>query len=200
MVAQSKNKLLPTTQLAALLAQTMADPYQTPKTGPGFLEHARFGTASRLLTCLTNEQLVDALYVADDVDASLSFALIAPCNSKPEELMARSIVCQLRHKPVLAGKADTEMANVSRISFLDPEDLGLGMWTADQGSGEFRRLVEPDEIMRMVGKWSSFETEAIDNICRELASSVENQAYAFEHRKPSPDILQSTAIEWEQSI
>ncbi|KAI8319313.1 hypothetical protein GQ54DRAFT_293046 [Martensiomyces pterosporus] len=40
----------------------------------------------------------------------------------------------------------------------------------------------------------------VEAICNELASSVENQAHAYDSPRPKPDILKSTSIEWEQSI
>ncbi|KAI9505612.1 IucC family-domain-containing protein [Coemansia spiralis] len=54
--------------------------------------------------------------------------------------------------------------------------------------------------MRLVGKWNSYSSAAVDNICCELASSIENQAYAYKNRPPAPSVAFSTAIEWEQSI
>ncbi|KAJ1959638.1 hypothetical protein GGI12_004237 [Dipsacomyces acuminosporus] len=54
--------------------------------------------------------------------------------------------------------------------------------------------------MVQVGEWNSSKEPMVEAICKELASSVENQAYAYANPPPSPDVLKSSAIEWEQSI
>ncbi|KAJ1725293.1 hypothetical protein LPJ53_000520 [Coemansia erecta] len=54
--------------------------------------------------------------------------------------------------------------------------------------------------MEIVGKWNSYEADKIQAICAELDSSIENQTCAYKNRRPDPDILASTATEWEQSI
>ncbi|KAJ1840811.1 hypothetical protein LPJ73_006319, partial [Coemansia sp. RSA 2703] len=54
--------------------------------------------------------------------------------------------------------------------------------------------------MDTVGQWNSYEADKIKAICAELDSSIANQSCAYKNRGPDPDILASTATEWEQSI
>lgn len=53
--------------------------------------------------------------------------------------------------------------------------------------------------MRAVGHWQQQPSESIAELCGELANSMDQVEYAFEHRNATPT-LASTPIQWEQSI
>ncbi|KAI9599158.1 IucC family-domain-containing protein [Syncephalis fuscata] len=53
--------------------------------------------------------------------------------------------------------------------------------------------------MQSVGRWQNISKETAAELCGELSSSMEQVAYAFEHRNSTPN-LASAPIQWEQSI
>ncbi|KAI8867164.1 hypothetical protein GQ42DRAFT_111416, partial [Ramicandelaber brevisporus] len=57
-------------------------------------------------------------------------------------------------------------------------------------------------LMRMFGTWAGVDAKNVDAICGELASSVENQAFAYANSPlaGTPSLRDSQPIEWEQSV
>ncbi|KAJ2793952.1 hypothetical protein H4R20_006381, partial [Coemansia guatemalensis] len=91
------------------------------------------------------------------------------------------------------------VGNVFAVSFLDPEDIGVGQWLLHEGT-KANPITNAGQIMTQVGLWNCYKDTLITMLCDELDSSTANQAHAYMSRRPDPDILASTAIEWEQSI
>ncbi|KAJ2561846.1 hypothetical protein GGH12_003642 [Coemansia sp. RSA 1822] len=187
--------------LDVLLASEITNPYLIPCTPAGYSKRALFAATSRLLTCLVNEEIADGYYVEGSTDgtSATSHLLIVPRASNPEAWKSNSIVAQVRHRPVLAKKPVADSAGVFAVRLLDPEDIGVGQWIMSADAAAVP-VTDAGQIMEHVGQWNAYKDAAVAAICRELRSSVDNQTYAYMHRRPEPSILSSTAIEWEQSI
>ncbi|KAF9282772.1 hypothetical protein BGZ68_005758 [Mortierella alpina] len=152
-----------------------------------------FATSSRLIVCLVNEGLMRATY--------LPVNNIAPIENLDPVALLRlqdlSIVVSLAHTPII----DEQGA----ILFLDCQDLQcpIFMSTTLTVGGMPAQLTEclcPSTLMRLVAaRIGKIEERLLNEICAELDSSVENMTHLFLHPHPEPT-LNSTAIEWEQSI
>ncbi|KAJ2558372.1 hypothetical protein EV175_000819 [Coemansia sp. RSA 1933] len=125
-----------------------------------------------------------------------------PLGQSPSNSIAgcHHVVSQMRHRPVVAKHTHGESLNVFVVTFLDPEDIGAHQWIHNVDSSVTDPVLDPRQIMSLVGRWNSYDDKVVENICRELDSSVANQAWAYKIRRPTPDIVASSAIEWEQSI
>ncbi|KAJ2054832.1 hypothetical protein GGH13_008065 [Coemansia sp. S155-1] len=186
--------------LRALLSTTGSAPHLLSRSPAGYVKRALHATVSRLLTCLVNEQIVDAYYVDHSSTDISSYMFAVPHESAPDAWATCSIVSQIFHKPVLAKTPLARYANVYRVRLLDPEEVGTSQWIQRRDYSCVVPVTEATQIMRLAGEWISCKPAVIEPICNELSSSVENQIYAYAHRKPEPNILTSTAIEWEQSL
>ncbi|KAJ1894680.1 hypothetical protein LPJ66_005041 [Kickxella alabastrina] len=186
--------------LQSHLSSCPHDPFMAPTTHTGYSKRAIFSATSRLLTCLVNEDIVNAYYVEYNHAMEISYIVFVPCGSETLELFGRSIVSQVRHRPILSGTPINASISACQVRMLDPEDLGLGQWIWRSESISFEQVADPSHIMLEVAKWNRYDGSKVQAICDELTSSVSNQLYAYEHRKLDPAILTSTAIEWEQSI
>ncbi|KAJ2856464.1 hypothetical protein GGI22_003810 [Coemansia erecta] len=174
-------------------------PFALPTTSAGYAQRSLFATVSRLLTCLANERIADAYYI-DRGLSTAGYLLILPCGQPLNDEMRCYVVSQMCHKPVVAAHACNGFPDVFRVKFLDPEDTGAHQWIQyDDCSGAIP-VVDPGQIMKLVGMWNKYDGKVVDSICCELASSVANQTWAYENRRPAPSIAASMAIEWEQSI
>ncbi|KAJ2731654.1 hypothetical protein H4R23_003027 [Coemansia sp. Cherry 401B] len=179
----------------ACVSSQASSPYLIPRTPAGHAQRALFATTSRLLACLVNEQVVDGYFVTGNV----GYLLIVPRGSEPQAWMDSLIVAQLQHRPIVAKQPVERTAATFAVRLLDPEDIGVGQWICGANSAT-APITDAGEIMVLVGRWNAYSDAAVATICSELRSSTANQAYAYAHRKPEPNILTSTAIEWEQSI
>ncbi|KAJ2452765.1 hypothetical protein GGF42_003953 [Coemansia sp. RSA 2424] len=186
--------------LHALLSTTASAPHLIARSPAGYAKRSLHATVSRLLTCLVNEQIVDAYYVNHSSAEISSYMLVVPHDSTPDVWAKCSIVSQVIHKPVLAKTPLEGRANFYRVRLLDPEDIGTSQWIQQNDYSSVVSVTEAAQIMRLTGAWISCDEAVIEPICSELSSSVENQMHAYVHRRPEPNILSSTAIEWEQSI
>ncbi|KAI9468741.1 hypothetical protein LPJ55_005243 [Coemansia sp. RSA 990] len=188
-------------ELHALLESSPCSPYQIPCTAEGYAKRALFATTSRLFACLVNEQIVDGYFV--DCNGSntgtTSHLLIVPHASQLQSWKAGFMAIQLRHRPVVATKPAEGAANIYAIRLLDPEDMGVGQWII-QSDADAVPITDAGQIMNQVGIWNAYKDTAVAAIRQELCSSVANQLYAYMHQRPRPNIMHSTAIEWEQSI
>ncbi|KAJ2901923.1 hypothetical protein GGI21_004625, partial [Coemansia aciculifera] len=126
--------------------------------------------------------------------------LVVPHDSTPDVWSRCSIVSQILHKPVLAKTLLEECTNVYRVRLLDPEEVGINQCIQQHDYSSIVPVTDAAQIMRLAGAWISCDKDVVESICSELSNSVENQMYAYAHRKPEASILSSTAIEWEQSI
>ncbi|KAJ2744172.1 hypothetical protein GGI20_003173 [Coemansia sp. BCRC 34301] len=186
--------------LRALLSTTAGAPHLLARSPAGYAKRALYATVSRLLACLVNEQITDAYYVDLSSTEISSYMLVVPHDSTPNTWTRCSIVSQIVHKPVLAKMPLAGCATIYCVRLLDPEDVGTGQWIQQFDYTSVAPVTEAAQIMRLAGEWISCDAAVIESICSELSNSVENQMHAFAHRKPEPNILSSTAIEWEQSI
>ncbi|KAJ2848551.1 hypothetical protein IWW36_003234 [Coemansia brasiliensis] len=188
-------------ELHALLESSSCSPYQIPCTAEGYAKRALFATTSRLFACLVNEQIVDGYFVDCNGSGSgaTSYLLIVPHASQLQSWKARFMATQLRHRPVVAAKPAARTSNIYAIRLLDPEDIGVGQWII-QADAAAVPITDPGQIMDQVSSWNAYKDTAVAAICQELRSSVANQTYAYMHPHPRPNIMHSTAIEWEQSI
>ncbi|KAJ2161472.1 hypothetical protein GGF46_001411 [Coemansia sp. RSA 552] len=185
--------------LQELLASESSDPYQIPATPAGCAQRALFAATSRLLTCLVNEQLVDGYYVDGRDTGSICYLLVVSRSAGQHLRSGHFIVSQVRHRPVVSKQPLSQQEAVFPVRLLDPDDIGAHHWLCSESSAAVR-IVNVGQIMAQVGLWNSHPEAAVGAICRELESSVANQTHAYMHRRAAPDILTSTAIEWEQSI
>ncbi|KAJ2493243.1 hypothetical protein IWW37_000706 [Coemansia sp. RSA 2050] len=186
--------------LRALLSTTVGAPHLISRSPAGYAKRALHATVSRLLTCLVNEQIVDGYYVDYSSSDVSNYIFVVPHGSTPGTWAKCSIISQVFHKPVLAKSPLEGSANVYRVCLLDPEEVGADQWIQQREYSCIVPITKVTQIMRLVGEWISCDPAVIEPICNELSSSVENQISAYAHRKPEPNILTSTAIEWEQSL
>ncbi|KAJ1807695.1 hypothetical protein LPJ75_004746, partial [Coemansia sp. RSA 2598] len=128
-----------------------------------------------------------------------SYILFVPSDASRDTQVSRFILSQVRHRPVL-DTVVADHANNHRICLLDPEDLGVCQWIKKAEGTVLMPVDSPSQMMAEIGRWNGYGREKIESICSELESSVENQVFAYKNRGPDPDILTSTATEWEQSI
>ncbi|KAJ1943172.1 hypothetical protein GGF37_002764, partial [Kickxella alabastrina] len=175
--------------LQSHLSSCPHDPFMAPTTHAGYSKRAIFSATSRLLTCLVNEDIVNAYYVEYNHTMESSYIMFVPCGSETLELLGRSIVSQVRHRPILSGTPIDASITACQVRMLDPEDLGLGQWIWRSETISFEQVADPSHIMLEVAKWNSYDGSKVQAICDELTSSVSNQLYAYEHRKPDPAIL-----------
>ncbi|KAJ2655196.1 hypothetical protein IWW48_005658 [Coemansia sp. RSA 1200] len=186
--------------LEALVDSATSCFFSLPTTVAGYAQRALFATVSRLLTCLVNEHIVESYYVDRGLSGT-SYLLVLPRGLTPDNHMHRFIVSQMCHKPVVAKHAcSNESPNVLGVKFLDPEDIGAYQWILHSDSTAPSPVLEPEQIMALVGEWNSYDDKVVRDIGCELASSVANQIYTYMNRRQTPSIAESTAIEWEQSI
>ncbi|KAJ2720055.1 hypothetical protein GGI07_004857, partial [Coemansia sp. Benny D115] len=198
-----QGRLLPQAKaLQSHLGSRSNDPFSFQKTPAGYAQRALFATNSRLLTCLVNENIVDAYFLEYGHTAATCCIVFVPSGTSPAspESDHGYMVSQIRHRPVVSAEQVAGQSDVQRVRFLDPEDLGALQWIRRSQSGTPALVAAPEQIMAVVGEWNSYDEDKIAAICSELASSVENQAQAYQIHRPELDILTSTAIEWEQSI
>ncbi|KAF9104343.1 hypothetical protein BGX27_010128 [Mortierella sp. AM989] len=153
----------------------------------------QFASSSRLIVCLVNEGLVQATYLPDT-------SLVLADDLGPVALMTLqdlSIVVPLAHVP----RIDAQGA----IQFLDCQDLQYPIFVGNmlRGSRQPVQLTEcicPSALIRLVAaRMDNINGTLLDQLCAELNSSVEHMSHLFAHPHPEPT-LNSTAIEWEQSI
>lgn len=108
-----------------------------------------------------------------------------------------SIVVSLAHTPQIDGQG--------AILFLDCLDLQypILVGTTQTASKLPVQLIEcncPSALMRLVAaRMDNIDGRLLNQLCAELDSSVEHMSNLFLHPHPEPT-LNSTAIEWEQSI
>ncbi|KAJ1646067.1 hypothetical protein J3B02_001584 [Coemansia erecta] len=184
------------------LSSSANSPFLVPTTEPaGYARRAAFATTSRLLSCLVNEAIVAAYYYVSygASAASSSYILFVPSEASSDTRATKFILSQVRHKPVVDAVA-VDHTSGGRIRLLDPEDLGVCQWIKKADSSALIPVESPSQVMIEIGLWNNYESEKVHSICKELESSVENQLFAYKSRGPDPDILMSTATEWEQSI
>ncbi|KAJ2706619.1 hypothetical protein FB645_001494 [Coemansia sp. IMI 203386] len=182
------------------LSSSTNDPFLVPTTEPaGYGRRAAFATTSRLLSCLVNEAIVEAYYVCYGASIVSSYILFVPNDASSGSQTNRFILSQVRHAPVL-GTAISNHSSAYRVRLLDPEDLGVCQWIKTAQETALTPIDNPGQVMVEVGRWNGYDDGKIRSICNELESSVENQLFAYKSRGPDPDILMSTATEWEQSI
>ncbi|KAJ2476384.1 hypothetical protein EV174_004950, partial [Coemansia sp. RSA 2320] len=179
---------------------SISAPHLVSRSPAGHAKRALHATVSRLLACLVNEQLVDAHYVDLGDTGSSSYIFITPYESAPDSWAACSIISQITHKPVVDKTPSEGRDNVYRVRFLDPEDIGVDQWIQWRDYSSVVSITDATQIMQQAGEWMLCDSAAVEAICSELTSSVNNQMHAYAHSKPEPNILSSTAIEWEQSI
>ncbi|KAG0255170.1 hypothetical protein BGZ95_005851 [Linnemannia exigua] len=152
-----------------------------------------FASSSRLVVCLVNEGLMQATYLPDinlePMDGLCSVALLT--------LQDLSIVVSLAYAPQIGEQGD--------IQFLDCLDLQYPILagTMPTGSKLPAQLTEcncPSALLRLVAaRLDNIDGILLNQLCAELDSSVEHMSNLFLHPPPEPT-LNSTAIEWEQSI
>ncbi|KAG0249470.1 hypothetical protein BG011_009271 [Mortierella polycephala] len=152
-----------------------------------------FASSSRLVACLVNEGLMQATYLPDinlgPMDGLGSVALLT--------LHDLAIVVSLAHTP----QTDKQ----GGILFLDCLDLQYPilagtMLTTSKLPVQLTECNCPSALMRLVAaRMDNIDGMLIDQLCAELDSSVEHMSDLFLHPQPEPT-LNSTAIEWEQSI
>ncbi|KAJ1959278.1 hypothetical protein GGI12_004417 [Dipsacomyces acuminosporus] len=201
------------TSLAHLLRSCDASPYSLPNTQNGHYHHSCFATMARLVTCLVNERLASACCVTTQANhEDVSFLIVSgpsSCDGSLSRMWAvGSFIFQLRHVPVLNNNPDEACwANVRRVAFLDPDDLGVWAWrtcSVDIPQGRWTGTVTtcPLELLSHVGRWNSLSPDDIDALGYELDSSMAHQqhAYAHRHELPDLDLAKSSTIDWEQSI
>ncbi|KAJ2382191.1 hypothetical protein GGI05_005734, partial [Coemansia sp. RSA 2603] len=190
-------------RLQTYVSSESSSPYSVSTTSAaGRAKRAVFATLSRLLTCLVNERIVSAYYVDYGSSVASSYLVFVPSNTTVFDMYAGCfLISQVCHKPVLAKSPVDDVDGVFQVFLLDPEDLGICQWIQQAGSTACPVLItNPSQIMDTVGQWNSYEADKIKAICAELDSSIANQSCAYKNRGPDPDILASTATEWEQSI
>ncbi|KAF9960601.1 hypothetical protein BGZ72_006501 [Mortierella alpina] len=152
-----------------------------------------FASSSRLVVCLVNEGLMQATYMPD--------ANLTPLGGRGSvahlTLQDLSIVVSLAHTP-----QTDEQGN---ILFLDSLDLqypilaGTKPTTGTQPV-QLSECNNPSALMRLVAaRMDNIDGAVLNQICSELDSSVEHMSHLFLNPRPEPT-LNSTAIEWEQSI
>ncbi|KAK3836833.1 MAG: IucC family-domain-containing protein [Linnemannia gamsii] len=164
------------------------DTTQLPATSRGM-----FASSSRLVVCLVNEGLMQATYLPDvsvaPMDGLGSVALLT--------LQDLSIVVSLAHTP--------QIDEQGAILFLDRLDLQYPilvgtMLTASELPARLTECNCPSALMRLVAaRMDNIDEMLLKQLCAELDSSVEHMSNLFLHPHPEPT-LNSTAIEWEQSI
>ncbi|KAJ1665952.1 hypothetical protein IW140_002878 [Coemansia sp. RSA 1813] len=198
--------------LVRALRECESCPFALPKTDHGVYHRTCFATMSRLLTCLVNEQLVCGWYVSCPETPDASFLLVSsslccyPPMTNGEIWSAGSLVFQLRHRPIVDEASDSRWNNVRHVRMLDPEDLGVWVWRTsavdlEQGKWMGTVVTSPLELLKQMAEWNKLDQDVVCGLRDELESSMTHQMHAFAYRKDRPAVtLQSSAIEWEQSI
>ncbi|KAG0245107.1 IucC family-domain-containing protein [Mortierella sp. GBAus27b] len=152
-----------------------------------------FASSSRLVLCFVNEGLMEATYLPNlsvvPMDGLGPVALLT--------LQDLAIVVSLAHTPPIDEQGT--------ILFLDRFDLKYPILVGNTLAGSelpvhLTECCSPSSLMRLVAaRMEGFGETLLNQICAELDSSVEHMSYLFLHPRPEPT-LNSTAIEWEQSI
>ncbi|PVU99638.1 hypothetical protein BB559_000543 [Furculomyces boomerangus] len=114
-----------------------------------------------------------------------------------------AFVFQLLNIPILENEITDYIYSVG---FVDPEEFGPFCWYIENTSnidtkdigGE--KMSDPIFIMRMVGEWLGSNINIVNDLCKELLSSVENQSYRYTNPPTLPDIKKWNAIDWENCI
>ncbi|KAI8054548.1 IucC family-domain-containing protein [Syncephalis plumigaleata] len=186
---------------------------------------AHHATFSRLLSCVVNEQLVDCHVITGRLSTTSSSSSRLWCwiRTPSHEPASRSVktgdfMVPLYHYPIVDKH---EEGRLPHVSFLHPEDLEtvayvvvsnedannndnkhaitLSSEDIDGQSVLLTESLDACQLMRAVGHWQQQSSESTAELCGELASSMNQVEYAFEHRNATPT-LASTPIQWEQSI
>ncbi|KAG0333971.1 hypothetical protein BG000_008756, partial [Podila horticola] len=152
-----------------------------------------FASSSRLIVCLVNEGLMQATYFPDinlaPLDGLGSVALLT--------LQDLSVAVSLAHTP--------QIDEQGAILFLDSLDLQYPILVgarlnASKLPVQMTECNCPSALMRLVAaRMDNIDEMLLNQLCAELDSSVEHMSNLFLHPHPEPT-LESTAIEWEQSI
>ncbi|KAL1917748.1 uncharacterized protein VTP21DRAFT_3582 [Calcarisporiella thermophila] len=165
-------------------------------------QRAQFATSSRLLTCLVNEGLATGTFVPEPSQAALGFCLIRKDHV--------SYIVRLSGRPIghsnppslatsILGRRD-----LSTVALLDPKDMTYPIYCVELNDDQIhldsiQMELDPTTIFRRFAQVLSIEEPVLEELCRELNSSVEHMEYTLKNRKSAPTLSSST-MEWEQSI
>ncbi|EJU04764.1 hypothetical protein DACRYDRAFT_75668 [Dacryopinax primogenitus] len=198
------------------------------------LQWANHAVASRIITCIVLESLLQALFVPSEhpeKDGFVGLCVLLGPNSKVHAdgnalaLGHKDVyaIVPLRSLPVLSPKS--QELPVRRILLIDPLEMFPYVYTfqpqiADTGDAaklghkvldclqaSIRTSVDNEVLdhLTAVQLWEKFalmahvEADIAEELAEEFGSSVEWQAYSYDHPAVIPT-LQSPSIKWEQTI
>ncbi len=167
---------------------------------------AKHATMSRFLACLVNEGLVlGNIMVGISPTASLgngreSLKLLA--------LRERDIASDAQYDAITADVQTAKYlvllkrfpmvrdSDKSRSALIDPCDFS----SVVVDISKLEQVTDVGVIMKQIGEWNNYEPNVIDNICAEMANSIEHQTYRYRHPPSIKLTADSPLIDWEQSI